>query len=79
MRIRVVRIDAPIVPYEAVRLAEDNALTIYQLGYGDCRWPLGEAMARPPFLYCGHAAIEGRPYCAAHCAKAYNAPQVRWA
>ena len=50
-----VRIDAPIVPYEAVRLAEDNALTIYQLGYGDCRWPLGEALDRPPFLYCGHA------------------------
>ena len=76
---RIVRIDAPIMPREAEKLPEGNALTIYQLGYGDCRWPLGEAMARPPFLYCGHAAIDGRPYCAAHCRRAYNAPQVRWA
>jgi GcrA cell cycle regulator len=76
---RIVRIDAPIMPYEAVKLPEDNALTIYQLGHGDCRWPLGAALDRPPFLYCGHVAVDGRPYCSAHCAKAYNAPAKVWA
>ena len=76
---RIVRIDAPIMPREAVKLPDGNALTIYQLGFSDCRWPLGEAMARPPFLYCGKAAIDGRPYCGKHCRLAYNAPQKVWA
>ena len=76
---RIVRIDAPIMPYEAVKLPDGNALTIYQLGHGDCRWPLGAALDRPPFLYCGHVAIDCRPYCAAHCAVAYNKPQKEWA
>ena len=76
---RIFKVDAPIMPDIAVRLPEDNALTIYQLETDTCHWPLGEAMARPPFLYCGKAAVEGRPYCAAHCAKAYNAPAKVWA
>jgi hypothetical protein len=75
---KIVKIDAPIVPHEAIKPPEDNVLTIYQLGFGDCRWPLGEAMDRPPFLYCGQAALEGRPYCAAHCRQAYNTPRVSW-
>ena len=75
---RKYRVDAPIPPLEAERLPEINVLTIYQLTHGDCHWPLGEMLDYPPFLYCGQVAIEGRPYCAAHCRKAYNAPNMRW-
>ena len=76
-----VRVDAPIVPEIAlVPESRGEGLTIYQLGFGDCRWPLGEVTAEAAvFSYCGTAAVEGRPYCGAHCRKAYNAPQVRWA
>jgi GcrA cell cycle regulator len=76
---RIFKVDAPIMPREAVRLPDGNALTIYQLSYGDCRWPLGETFARPPFLYCGEPAIDGRPYCGTHCRQAYNAPAKVWA
>jgi hypothetical protein len=70
-----VRVDAPIVPKEAWRPEESQALTIYQLGVGDCKWPLGEMMTRPPFLYCGKIAADGLPYCKKHCEIAYNKPR----
>lgn len=74
-----VRVDAPITPKEAWRPEESQALTIYQLGVGDCKWPLGEAMAKPPFLFCGQIAADGLPYCAKHCEIAYNKPGKTWA
>lgn len=40
--------------------------TIYELGLGDCRWPLGEQLA-PARLFCGAKTISGRPYCGEHC------------
>jgi hypothetical protein len=63
-----VRIDAPIPPEPEPRAA--TGLTIYQTREGDCKWPLGETYARPPFLYCGEASLLGRSYCVTHMAKA---------
>lgn len=56
----------------AVHVVGNNAAhvagnkTIYQLGYGDCRFPLGDAKT-PAELFCGAHALSGRPYCAEHC------------
>jgi hypothetical protein len=41
-------------------------LDLVDLQHGDCRWPSGAPMARPPFFYCGAPAVAGRPYCAVH-------------
>lgn len=70
-----IRIDAPILPLEAHRMANGRDLTIYQLHAEDCRWPSNED--RPPFTYCGRTAEEGLPYCPDHCAVAYNTPHKR--
>jgi len=58
------RVDAPIPPPEAKRAA--GALTIQQLGYGDCRWILEPIEAFPPYTYCGAETAEGRSYCPEH-------------
>ncbi len=36
----------------------------------DCLWPIGDP-GDSDFHFCGQAAVAGKPYCAAHCAKAY--------
>jgi GcrA cell cycle regulator len=36
-----------------------------------CRWPIGEP-ARPDFLFCGAQPLAGKPYCAAHCVRAFR-------
>ena len=67
------KIDAPIPPVEAERAFESpEGLDIYQTRDGDCKWPLGEMHALPPFRYCGGPAVLGRPYCSKHVRKAYN-------
>jgi len=35
-----------------------------------CLWPYGDPR-QAEFHFCGASAIEGKPYCAAHCARAY--------
>jgi hypothetical protein len=70
-----VRVDAPILPKEARRPPNGRDLTIYQLGYDDCRYPAGE---RPPYSYCGEMTADGRSYCPKHCAIVYHAPNKRW-
>ena len=37
-------------------------ITIYQLGFGDCRFPLGNF----PFTFCGREQLEGSSYCPEH-------------
>ncbi len=36
-----------------------------------CRWPIGDP-AHAGFLFCGGEPVVGKPYCAAHCARAYR-------
>lgn len=35
-----------------------------------CLWPLGDP-GEPDFHFCGMPAVEGKPYCTDHCARAY--------
>lgn len=42
-----------------------------QLKITSCRWPFGD---NPPFLFCGHKAHEGSPYCTEHT----KIGRVRW-
>jgi GcrA cell cycle regulator len=40
------------------------------IGPASCRWPHGNP-GQPEFHFCGAAVVPDRPYCDAHCAKAY--------
>jgi len=42
-----------------------------EIGRNQCVWPLW-AIERPTFRVCGDPVEPGRPYCAAHCDKAYR-------
>jgi hypothetical protein len=68
------KVDAPIAPpVEAERPPwAEGGLLIHELHDGNCHWPLGPALAKPPFIYCGGPAVFGRPYCTPHCQRAYN-------
>ncbi|HXV24764.1 MAG TPA: GcrA family cell cycle regulator [Alphaproteobacteria bacterium] len=41
-----------------------------QSGHG-CMWPIGDPRS-PEFRFCEEPADPGRPYCASHCAQAYQ-------
>jgi GcrA cell cycle regulator len=40
-------------------------------GARSCSWPVGDPK-QAGFHFCGDEAVPGRPYCAAHCAQAYQ-------
>jgi GcrA cell cycle regulator len=63
---------------EVPRVDRYEGLTIYQLEAGVCRWPLGEMMDRPPFVYCGKDAEIGVPYCPDHYAVSHHAARKTW-
>lgn len=44
-------------------------LSLLELIDGACRWPVGDP-SRPDFFFCGAEAVQGKPYCAAHCVRA---------
>lgn len=58
---------------ESSELEFGRCVSLEDLEDGMCRWPKGTPQ-QPNFGYCGLMALEGRPYCAAHCARAYVAP-----
>lgn len=39
---------------------------------GGCRWPTWGDRERPTQRFCGAARVTGRPYCDAHCRRAYH-------
>jgi len=44
--------------------------TLADMSSRSCRWPSGDPQ-QADFRFCGHTAIEGKPYCAEHCGIAY--------
>lgn len=40
----------------------------------NCLWPIGDP-GEADFHFCGAPAVEGKPYCPAHCARAYISRQ----
>ena len=67
-----VRVDAPIPPKEAIKPASSRHLSIYQLSYGDCKFPEGD---RPPYVYCGQPTRDGGSFCPDHHAICYSKPR----
>ena len=50
--------------------------TVFTLGPHDCRFPVGE-VGKPDFFFCGAPALDKRPYCACHCARAFRPSEWR--
>lgn len=50
-----------------------DTVSMAKLRPGMCVWPEGEPGSEE-FHFCGAEAVEGKPYCAAHCARAYIKP-----
>lgn len=61
---------------------EDGAIpaeqrkTLLQLTPTCCRYPVGDPAA-PEFFFCGAEAEADRPYCAGHCARAFDSASTR--
>lgn len=51
---------------------ERRGIGLEDLGYGMCSWPDGDP-ATKEFGFCGRQVVPAKPYCAAHCARAYTA------
>lgn len=51
-------------------LGRPGPTTLFAAGDHDCRWMTGG----PEFEVCGARVTPGRPYCAAHCRRAYAPP-----
>jgi GcrA cell cycle regulator len=54
--------DAPT----AVVKPKCESVSIYQLDWDNCHYPLGEIEAYPPYRYCGKPAQFGRSWCDEH-------------
>ena len=57
---------------EQIPLAQRRSLLA--LSDDNCRWPVGEP-GSPSFFFCGGQVLRNKPYCAAHCARAYLRPR----
>jgi hypothetical protein len=51
-----------VMKVQQPRAESGEPVTIYQLGFGDCRYPLGNY----PFVFCGKEQLEGSSYCPEH-------------
>lgn len=47
-------------------------LRLGELERRDCRYPVTDPEPDEPFLFCGHRAEPGKPYCKHHMARAYK-------
>jgi GcrA cell cycle regulator len=61
-------IDDPLVDAD-IPVSQRRALL--ELSGRICRWPVGDP-SRSDFFFCGAEALPGKPYCVAHCARAYR-------
>jgi GcrA cell cycle regulator len=61
-------IEDPLVD-AAVPMSQRRALL--ELEEGTCRWPIGDPSSAD-FRFCGATTEKGKPYCAAHWARAYR-------
>lgn len=61
------------IRYIEVDVPSDERKTILDLQPDDCRWPIGDPQ-QSDFTFCNQKKIIGKPYCAHHCAIAYQPP-----
>lgn len=63
---------APYLPPEVPSdIPIEQRRTLLQLTESTCRWPYGDP-ATVDFFFCGAVPVAGQPYCAGHCAIAFN-------
>lgn len=69
---------APYLPPEVPNeIPLEQRRTLLQLTDSTCRWPYGDP-ATHDFFFCGAVPATGQPYCACHCAIAFDgAPAVK--
>lgn len=74
-----VKADKPEVPAAPKRVEKKEAkklVTLLDLTDRMCKWPHGHP-GDEDFHFCGKPSEPGMPYCAAHCAEAYQAQPPR--
>jgi len=52
-------------------IAVSQRRSLLELDSGSCRWPVGDP-SQSDFFFCGATTLATKPYCAAHCARAYR-------
>lgn len=62
--------------FASASMPDCERVTIMDLNDYVCRWPLGDP-STPEFRFCGGESVTGMPYCAYHCAMAYQPAQER--
>ncbi|HSR71027.1 MAG TPA: GcrA family cell cycle regulator [Kiloniellales bacterium] len=64
-------VSEPAEPVEAPKPEPAPHLAARRDGRGpNCLWPIGDP-GEPDFHFCEAPAVEGKPYCPTHCARAY--------
>src|SRR5215813_6747078 len=54
------------LPVKIPEPSPESACTLFELGEHRCRYPLGDDMKPPPYMFCGGPTIAGSSYCAHH-------------
>jgi GcrA cell cycle regulator len=67
----IVKSDKPRAPKAPIQRRRAVPLTLEQWDRNTCSWPIGDPKT-DNFSFCGETVEPGRPYCTAHCAKAYT-------
>jgi GcrA cell cycle regulator len=58
-------------PLADAEIPASQRCALLELSGCTCRWPIGDP-SRSDFFFCGAEAFPGKPYCVAHCARAYR-------
>ncbi len=66
----------PPQPVDDQAIPQAQRRTLLELGSETCRWPCGNP-GDSDFFFCGATPEDGRPYCSAHCARAYSTEYAR--
>jgi GcrA cell cycle regulator len=53
------------------RIPRRQRRSVFELSEHSCRWPIGDPRSSR-FFFCGAQPVWNRPYCAEHCARAYQ-------
>jgi GcrA cell cycle regulator len=61
-------VDNPLVDAD---IPAPQRRVLLELSGRACRWPVGDP-SHSDFFFCGAEAFQGKPYCVAHCARAYR-------
>jgi GcrA cell cycle regulator len=63
-------------PKKVAKKSDKQLVTLLDLTDRMCKWPLGHP-GDADFHFCGKPSEPGMPYCAGHCAEAYQAQPPR--